>query len=66
MNVQEEKPPSQANQNSVKLCFSRSGDLRRLIVRCQPLLAGVGGFRSLVVLGSGRRNSVLEVGRKNK
>ena len=62
----DEEPPPEVDKNSLKLCISRSGDLRSVIFGCQPLLAGNNNFRSLVALGWGRRVGVLAVNKDNK
>ena len=61
-----DEPPSESNQDSIKLCLSRKRDLHSVIFGCQPLLAGCNSFRSLVAFGEHRRGGVLETNQKDK
>ena len=63
---EEEKPPSNSNQNNFKLYVPGSRDLYRLVFGCRPLQAGNNSFRSLALLSSDRRNRFLDIDKNNQ
>ena len=62
----DEEPPPKVHKDSSKLCIPCSRDLRSIIFGCPPLQAGNNSFRSLVMLGSLRRNRLLAFNQDNK
>lgn len=66
MNDQDDKPPSNNNQDNPELCVPRGRDLHRIIVGCRTNPQSRYHFGGLAMFSSDRRNCFLEIDKTNE